>query len=222
LEYLSEYLAANLGEQGNPFYYVICPQVDVPPESGDPSTGYGTVDLEIIEHGPHTGFAYQMGNHEVLEIIHNICSEHVCYIYIKGVTRAKNGGDMYQLLFDHYLGLNNANRMASAAESKLNATQYSGEKRNFDFKRYVRIHTEQHYVLNGLVEHGYSGIDESSKVRILLKGITTPQYDVAMAHILDSTELRTSFAISVELYKDFIKKTKADPPSNVSEVHTRV
>jgi hypothetical protein len=41
--------------------------------------------------------------------------------------------------------------MASATESKLSVTQYSGEKRNFDLEFYVRIPNEQHYVLNGLV-----------------------------------------------------------------------
>jgi hypothetical protein len=98
----------------------------------------------------------------------------------------------------------------------------SGEKQNFDFERYVCIHTEQHSILNGLVDHGYSGIDESSKVRILLKGgITTPQYDVVKARVLASTELKTSFARSVELYKDFIKETKVEAPNNVSEVQTR-
>jgi hypothetical protein len=44
LDYLSEYLAANLGEQDNPLYYVIRPQVDVPRDTYDPSTGYETVD----------------------------------------------------------------------------------------------------------------------------------------------------------------------------------
>jgi hypothetical protein len=212
LKYLSEYLAANLGEKGNPLYYVIHPLVDVPAEAGDPSMGYGTVDLEMIARG----------HHKVWETMHNIFSENMCYIYIKGATRAKKGRDAYQRLFDHYLGPNTVINMASADESKLNATQYTDEKRIFDFERYVRIHTKKHSVLNGLVEHGYSGIDESSNVHILLNGIMTPQYDVVKAHILASTKLKTSFARSFKLYKDFIKETKADPPRNVSEIQTRV
>jgi hypothetical protein len=53
LEYLSEYLADNLCKQGNPLSYVIHNQVDVPPDAGDRSTGYGTMDLEMIACGPH-------------------------------------------------------------------------------------------------------------------------------------------------------------------------
>jgi hypothetical protein len=72
-----------------------------------------------------------------------------------------------------------------------------------------------------LVEHEYSGIDEISKVRIILKGITTSKYDVVKAHILASTALKTSFARSVELYNNFSKECKSESPRNVSEVQTK-
>jgi hypothetical protein len=180
LEYLSEYFMANLGEQGNPLSYAIHPQVDVPPEAGGPSTVYGMVDLDMIARGPHTGCAYQIETRKVWEIMRTACSDHVCYIYIKGTTRAKHGRDAYQCLFDHYLGPKNVNNMASAAESKL-----------------------------------------SSKVRMILKGVTMQQYDVAKAHILASPSLKTSFSRSVVLYKEFIKECKTYIPMNVSEVHTK-
>jgi hypothetical protein len=73
-------------------------------------------------------------------------------------------------------------------------------KHNFDFERYVRIHIEQHSVLTGLVEPRYSIIDESCKVRIILKGFAMPQYYVVNARILSSPAWNTSFARSVELY----------------------
>jgi hypothetical protein len=180
-DYLSEYLVAILGKKGNEFSYVTHPQVDVSPEVGDPYMGYGTVDLEMIARGSHTGSAYQMDNRNVWEIMHSIFSEHVRYICIKCAARMKNSRYTYQNLFGHYLGRNNANSMASAAESKMNAMQYSGEKQNFNFERCVRIRTEKHSVLNGLVEHWYSVIDESSKLRIILKVITMPQYDIVLS-----------------------------------------
>jgi hypothetical protein len=125
------------------------------------------------------------------------------------------------LLFDHYLGASNVGNLATAAEGRLQSTRYSGDKRNIDFEKYVRIHTEQYSVLDGLMEHGYSGIDESSKVRLLLAGITTSNYDVVKSHILDSPALKTSFEKSVELYKDFIKSTKKEEHRNVSAVHVK-
>jgi hypothetical protein len=61
--------------------------------------------------------------------------------------------------------------MASAAETNITGTIYNGEKKSLIWENYVIIHTEQHSVLNGLKDYGYSGIDYSSKVCHLLKGI---------------------------------------------------
>jgi hypothetical protein len=75
------------------------------------------------------------------------------------------------LLFYHFLGPKNVRNMASEAETKLTGTLYNGEKKRFKWETYVRIHTEQHSVLNGLKYHGYAGIDDPSKVCHLLKVI---------------------------------------------------
>jgi hypothetical protein len=72
-----------------------------------------------------------------------------------------------------YLGPTMWGNMASGAETKLTGTLYSGENKRFTCETYVRIHTEQHSVLNGLKDYGYTGIDDSSKVHHLLKGIKT-------------------------------------------------
>jgi hypothetical protein len=83
----------------------------------------------------------------------------------------------------------------------------------------VRIHTEQHSVLNGLKEYGYSGIDDSSKVRHLLKGIKTTDLDVCKAQVMASPALRDYFPATVDLYSTFIKQMKAENTQlNVSEV----
>jgi hypothetical protein len=103
----------------------------------------------------------------------NMCGKHSCFVYIKPALRTWNGRDSYMLLFDHFLGPNNVGNMASEAETKLTSTLYNGEKKRFTWEKCVRIHTEQHSVLNGLKDYGYAGIDDSSKVRHLLKGIKT-------------------------------------------------
>jgi hypothetical protein len=71
------------------------------------------------------------------------------------------------LLFDHFLGPNNMGNMASAAKTKLNGTLYNGENKRFTWETYVRIHTEQHSILNGLKDYGYAGINDSSNFTIL-------------------------------------------------------
>jgi hypothetical protein len=123
------------------------------------------------------------------------------------------------LLFDHFLGPNNVGNMASEAETKLTSTLYNGEKKIFTWETYVRIHTEQNSVFNGLKDYGYTGIDDSSKVRHLLKVIKTTELDVCKTQVMASPSLRDNFTATVELYSTFIKKMKAENPHlNVSEV----
>jgi hypothetical protein len=123
------------------------------------------------------------------------------------------------LLFDHFLGPNNVGSMASEAETKLTSTLYNCEKKRFTWETYVSINTEQHSVLNGLKYYGYAGIDDSSKVRHLLKGIKTTELDVCKAQVMASPSLRDDVAATVELYSTFIKQFKAENPQlNVYEV----
>ena len=77
------------------------------------------------------------------------------------------------VLKNHYIGENNVDNMSSLAEDKLKDTSYSGEKCQWKFEKYVKTHVDQHAILTGLVEHGYSGIDDRSKVRHLTAGIKT-------------------------------------------------
>jgi hypothetical protein len=151
--------------------------------------------------------------------MYNICGKHSCFVYIKPALRTRNARDAYMLLFDHSLGPNNVGSMASEAETKLTSTLYKGEKKRFTWETFVRIHTEQNSVLNGLKDYGYAGIDDSSKVRHLLKGIKTKELDFCKTQVMASPSLHDNFAATVELYSNFIKQIKAENPQlNVSEV----
>jgi hypothetical protein len=103
------------------------------------------------------------------------------------------------LLFGHSLGPHNVDNMASAAETKLTGTLFNGEKKIFTWETYVRIHTEQHSVLNGLKDYGYAGIDNSSKVHHLLKGTKTTDLGVCKTQVMVSHILRDYFTATVEL-----------------------
>jgi hypothetical protein len=67
--------------------------------------------------------------------------------------------------------------------------------------------------------YGYAGIDDSSKVRHLLKGIKATELDVCKTKVMTNPCLRDNFAANVELYSTFIKQMNAENPQlNVSEV----
>jgi hypothetical protein len=108
--------------------------------------------------------------------------------------------------------------MDNTAETKLAITLCTGEIKRFTWEMYVWIHMEHHTVLNGLREYGYSGIDGSSKVQILMRGIKT-ELDVCKANIMASPSLHCNCTGMVEFYLTFIKHMKAENPQmNVSEV----
>jgi hypothetical protein len=173
LEKIKEYLASQYGVTGATLYYVVRPDIAVKPEAEDPDENYETVDQEMTARAPSTGKSFVDDRCKVWDIMSTICGKHSCFVYIKPALRTRNGRDAYMLLFDHFLGPNNVGNKASEADTKLTSTLYNGEKKRFTWETYVRIHTEQHSVLNGLKYYGYAGIDDSSKVRHLLKGIKT-------------------------------------------------
>jgi hypothetical protein len=219
MESIRQYLAAQYGAKGSTLDYVIRQEVEVKPHASDPSENYDIVDLEMTARAPNTGRTFQDDKQKVWDILSNMCAKHPCWVYIKPAQKGNNGRLAYELLFDHYLGPKNVGNMDNAAENKLSSTLYNGEDKRFKWETYARIHTEQHSVLNGLKEYGYSGIDDSSKVRHLLKGINTTELDVCKHQVMAIPTLCDDFTATVELYSTFIKQMKAENPQlNVSEV----
>lgn len=225
IEALEEYFRNYLGETKIPLAYVIRKDRNVPADP-DPSANYSTVQAEMIRRAPQVNAAgeelptYASDNRKVWELLSSICREHECWTYIKPAQRSQDGRRAFLALFNHYLGPNNVDNMASAAERKLETTAYNGEKKRWNFERYVRTQVDQHSILEGLVEHGYAGIDERSKVRHLTNGIKTDKLDSVKTQIMASAALRVDFDACVNLFKDFIAQTQSDSNAtlNISSV----
>ena len=60
----------------------------------------------------------------------------------------------------HCLGANNVDNMSSQAEKKLQSMTHTGEKCRWNFEKCVKVHVDQHAVLDGLKPLGHAGIDE--------------------------------------------------------------
>ena len=110
--------------------------------------------------------------------------------------------------------------MTSESERILVPTHYSGERKRFNFERYVRIQKDQHHILEGLKEHGHVGIDPRSQVRNLIEGIKITQFDAVKAQIMATASLRTDYNRCVSLYNTFINQSKkvSPPELNISGV----
>ena len=87
----------------------------------------------------------------------------------------------------------------------------------------MTVHQEQHTILEGLVSHGYAGIDEQSKMRYLMNGIKTNALDSIKTQILSNSDLRNDLARCIVLLKDYLAQTKANknPELNISAVNSQ-
>jgi hypothetical protein len=213
MEDIEEYFRNYLGETGVPLAYVIRKDARVPPEADDPSGNYTSPTDEMIARAPHEAGGvnlptYLSDREKVWELLAGICRAHDCWTYFKPAQRARNGRLAFENLFNHYLGPNNVDNMATTAEKRLATSMYDGEKKRWNFERFVRNQVEQHTILNGLKDYGYSGIDDRSKVRHLVDGIRTRELDSVKTRIMSDATLRTNYDQCVTLYKDYILQMK--------------
>jgi hypothetical protein len=202
-----------------PLAYVVRDNVEIPPGT-DASEGYVTVTEEMIASAPHGNQAYENDSMEVWIYMVSITRAHDCWTYVKPAQRTKYGSRAFLLLWNHFLGPNKVDNMASEAEAKLGSVSYTGERKKWTWENYIQIHAEQHAVLNGLADYGYSGIDNGTKVRKLMAGIKTDSLDTVKDAVLEIPTLRTNPPGVVTLYGDFIKQQKIESASmNVSDAH---
>ena len=227
-EAIDEYFRGLRGCKGHPLSY--CLRTDLVPAAAavDPATGvvgsaYISHDDEMIARGPILEMGAAVGpNAEMVgpfsdaflvdrttvwEKLAEILLASDSFTVIKTAKVRRDGRLAYKLLYAHYLGPNNVDYMAGEAEKTLASSRYDGEKRNWGFEKYALLHLKQHQILEGLIPHGYNGIDPGSKVRHLNAGIKTNTLDAVKSRIISDEHLRADFARCVTLYKDFVKQT---------------
>ncbi len=221
IEAIVEWLRGCLGVTKIPLAYVIRDNVNVPAHASDPVGNYNNKRDELIARAPIRNAAddgyvatYLADRTRVWELISEITRDHDCWTFVRPAQRTRDGRLAFLGLKGHYLGVNMVDIMSSLAEKKLRTTIYTGERRRWNFEKYVKIHVDQHVILEGLVEHGYAGIDPRSKVRYLVDGIKTTKLDTIKSQILATPALRSDFDASVNLFQDFIKQV----PSNKKEI----
>jgi hypothetical protein len=219
MEAICEFFGSFLGETGVPLAYVVRENIEIPPGT-DPSEGYITVAEEMIARAPHGNQAHAHDSMEVWSYMVNFTRAHDCWTYVKPSQRTKDERQYLLLLWNHFLGPNNVDNMASEAEAKLGLISYTDERKKWGWEKYVQIHAEQHTVLNGLIEYGCSGIDNGTKVRNLMVGIKTDSLYNVKAAVLTIPALVTNYPDAVTLYGDFIKLQNIESASmNVSDAH---
>ena len=212
IDAIEEWLRGCLGVTKIPLAYVVRDNVEA--LTVDPIGGFTSKQEEqtartpiVTVAGGNVFTATYMSDHaKVWEKMSKLTRDHECWSYVRPAQRSCDGRLAYMGLKGHYLGVNNVDNMSTPAERKLQTTSYTGEQRRWSFEKYVKIHVDQHDILQGLTVHGYAGIDNRSKVRHLVAGIKTTALDSVKTRIMSDAALRQDFDACVNLYKDVIKQ----------------
>ena len=126
--------------------------------------------------------------------------------YLKPAKQHRVGRLRLRIVYNHYLGPKNINHMASGTEKKLSQYSYTGDKRSLTFEKYATLHKKQHNILKNLKDHGYTVIDQISKVRYLSEGIKTTSLDSVKTRIMSDESLTQYFYGCVTMYKESVKQ----------------
>ncbi len=81
---------------------------------------------------------------------------------------------MYQTLHTLLLGGQCVVSMGSTIVTKLQSFRYEGDRKAFNFDKYVNLHVEQHYQLADLQEYRVAPLAENLKTLWFQDGIRDP------------------------------------------------
>jgi hypothetical protein len=217
-EILDEYLTRLIGNKCMvPLYYVVRKEADVVPEANDPPTNYTSCWSEMCARMPHyttrtVGVrtpvpTYEEDNRKVWDKLATIFNTSDDYTYMRPFQRERDGRAAYKALYDHFLGPNNTDNMATKADAEMKL-KYTGEKRRHNFETYVNAHKQLHNVYEDLKRHGYEGLSTNTKVRRFLEGFETPTMTNCYNQILSTPALRRNFDDAVSYCTNYIKQAK--------------
>ena len=212
-----------------------------PPPFGDTDSPYVTIDAELIarapilridlthgqlarpldyleEHGPFDP-TFLQDSAKVYDILHTTWGTSQPWTHARSAAaKTKNGRKAFRVLHAHLLGGQQLVTSGSAIMTRLQSLAYDGDRRNFDFNKYVALHVAGHNDHNDLGEYGVEPLTESLKILWFQKGITDKSLDAVRASILAAPANYTTFTAVQEAYVNFKLTQKATEPPKARQV----
>jgi hypothetical protein len=190
--------------------YLIRANVAVPDENDDPETNYSSWNEEQVARCPHydasgvhTPF-YVADNQTLWSILYVMFYNQDSYTHMKRFAKSCDGRGAYKALKDFYLSTRKVQNHGRNIDARLSRLVFTGHNKKLSFHKYITAHRVCHSQLNGLKEHGYSGIDESSTVRPFLDGIKYGPLVLCKGAVFSSPALSKDFERAVDLYNNYI------------------
>ncbi len=215
-----------------------------PPPFGNPDSLYVMIDAELIacapifqhdlthaqlawpldhlkEHGPFDPtFVQDSAKVYDYDILHTTWGTLQPWTHARSAAvKTKNGCKAFRVLHTHLLGGQQLVTSGSAIMTRLQLIQYDGDRRNFDFNKYVALHVAGHNNYNDLGEYGVEPLNESLKILWFQKGITDKGLDAVWASTLATPPASyTTFTAKQEAYVNFKLTQKVTEPPKAHQV----
>jgi hypothetical protein len=167
-----------------------------PPPFGQPGSPYISIDNKHCRRAPilRTDLTHLQlsGSLETLEtdgpfepsfladmatvynILHSCWGKSSWWHHVKKFSKTKNGRQVYGTLHTLLLGGQRVVLTKNAICTKLQSFRYEGDRKNFNFDKYVNIRVEQHNQHADLQEYGVAPLAKNLKTLWFQDGIETP------------------------------------------------
>jgi hypothetical protein len=172
----------------------------------------------LEEHGPFDPtFVQDLA--KVYNILHTTWGTSQPWTHARSAAaKTQNGRKAFRVLHTHLLGGQQLVTSGSAIMTRLQLLQYDGDRRNFDFNKYVALHVAGHNDHNDLGEYGVELLTKSLKIVWFQKSITGKSLNTVRASILAAPASYTTFTAVQEAYVNFKLTQKATEPPKARQV----
>ncbi len=119
----------------------------------------------------------------VYNVLHACWGKSSWWSHVKKFSKTKNGRHVYRTLHTILLGGQRVVSTGSAIVTKLQSFRYEGDRKNFNFDKYVNLHVEQHNQHADLQEYGVAPLAEKLKTLWFQEGIRDPSLNAVKASV---------------------------------------
>ncbi len=142
-----------------------------------------SLSLETLESDGPFEPSFLANMVRVYNVIHACWGKLSWWSHVKKFGKTKNGQQVYRILHTLLLGGQRVVSTRSAIVTKLLSFRYEGDRKNFNFDKYVNLHIEQHNQHADLQEYGVAPLAENLKTLWFQDGIRDPSLNAVKASI---------------------------------------
>jgi len=208
-------------------------ETEDPPPFGQPGSPYVSINNELCRRAPillidlsHTELSQSLETLEsdgpfepsflanmvmVYNVLHACWGKSSWWSHVKKFSKTKNGRQVYRTLHTLLLGGQQVVSTGNAIVTRLQSFRYEGDRKNFNFDKYVNLHVEQHNQHADLQEYRVVPLAENLKTLWFQDGIRDPSLNAVKASINANRANFTDFDSVKDAYVEF-KRT--DNPTN--------